>query len=203
MPPPLEIRPLRPTDWPFIEELFGPNGACGGCWCMYWRVPTTRDFRALKGPAARKAFHDLVTSGRAHGLLAFEEGRPVGWCALGPRSDFPLTETKRSYVPPDDAAVYSANCFFIRKDRRSKGIAGKLLAAAVDEARAASAPALEGYPSVPKAGTQQAAAFLYKGTLSMFTRAGFRVVSRRYPGSPLVRLALAPRARKKPTLSTK
>ena len=35
----LTVRPLREDDWPAIEELFGSNGACGGCWCMWWRVP--------------------------------------------------------------------------------------------------------------------------------------------------------------------
>ncbi|MSR63461.1 MAG: hypothetical protein EXS08_13550 [Planctomycetes bacterium] len=34
-PPPLEVRALRPTNWPALEALFG---ACGGCWCMAWRL---------------------------------------------------------------------------------------------------------------------------------------------------------------------
>jgi hypothetical protein len=24
--------------WPALEDLFGKNGAVGGCWCMYWRI---------------------------------------------------------------------------------------------------------------------------------------------------------------------
>ena len=34
----LAIRPLTPDLWPALEDLFGVNGAVGGCWCMYWRI---------------------------------------------------------------------------------------------------------------------------------------------------------------------
>jgi hypothetical protein len=29
----ITIRPLTPDLWPAIEDLFGENGAVGGCWC--------------------------------------------------------------------------------------------------------------------------------------------------------------------------
>ena len=35
----IEVRTLKADDWPVIRRLFGDNGACGGCWCMWWRVP--------------------------------------------------------------------------------------------------------------------------------------------------------------------
>jgi hypothetical protein len=34
----LKILPLTPNLWPALENLFGENGACNGCWCMYWRI---------------------------------------------------------------------------------------------------------------------------------------------------------------------
>ena len=34
----LTVRSLTPDLWPALEDLFGKNGACGGCWCMYWRI---------------------------------------------------------------------------------------------------------------------------------------------------------------------
>ena len=33
------ISPLTPERWNDLEALFGPHGASGGCWCMYWRLP--------------------------------------------------------------------------------------------------------------------------------------------------------------------
>jgi hypothetical protein len=29
---------LTPDLWPALEDLFAGKGACGGCWCMYWRI---------------------------------------------------------------------------------------------------------------------------------------------------------------------
>jgi hypothetical protein len=34
----LTIRPLTPDLWPALEDLFGKDGACNGCWCMYGRI---------------------------------------------------------------------------------------------------------------------------------------------------------------------
>jgi hypothetical protein len=34
----LEVHPLTPERWADFERLFGPRGAYGGCWCMYWRI---------------------------------------------------------------------------------------------------------------------------------------------------------------------
>jgi hypothetical protein len=31
----LTVRPLTTDLWPALEDLFGENGAVGGCWCMY------------------------------------------------------------------------------------------------------------------------------------------------------------------------
>jgi hypothetical protein len=34
----LKIRALTPDLWPQFEVLFGRTGACGGRWCLYWRI---------------------------------------------------------------------------------------------------------------------------------------------------------------------
>ena len=34
----LELKKLTSARWPSLEKLFGKNGACGGCWCMHWRM---------------------------------------------------------------------------------------------------------------------------------------------------------------------
>lgn len=74
--PRLVVRPLERTDWPAIEKLFGERGACGGCWCMAWRL-AQKTWEAQKGEANRRALKKLVTSGRASGVLAFACGEPI------------------------------------------------------------------------------------------------------------------------------
>lgn len=43
----MTIEPLTTRNWGKFEELFGPRGACGNCWCMYYRLSPV-DFREGK-----------------------------------------------------------------------------------------------------------------------------------------------------------
>ena len=43
----LTFYPLTPERWKDFEELFGPRGACGGCWCMWWRLKRS-EFEKLR-----------------------------------------------------------------------------------------------------------------------------------------------------------
>jgi len=74
-----EFHRLTPERWADFEKLFGPRGATGGCWCMWWRL-TGREFDAQKGEGNRRAMKAIVDSGRVPGILAYHEGHPVG-CA--------------------------------------------------------------------------------------------------------------------------
>lgn len=53
---PLTLRPLTPDDFPVVERLFGPNDAASGCWCMFFHLPTGKEWQATRGEAARQAF---------------------------------------------------------------------------------------------------------------------------------------------------
>jgi len=200
--PVIRYRPLAKSDWAKIEALFGANGACAGCWCMFWRAPTRKDWEALRGAKAKAAFRRLVTRGEARGILAFDGDEAVGWCSFGPRSVFPATERMRSYVVADAADVWSVNCFFIRRDHRRQGIARGLLEAAVAEARRAGARKIEGYPTDVRPGTRQADAFVYKGTLGLFEAVGFGETQRLSRASPLVRIDLT-RSRRRAVKSSR
>src|SRR5881628_691771 len=80
----LNIQPLTPGRWDDFVNLFGRNGACAGCWCMWWRLPRAHWVKR-KGGANKKAIRKLVTEGNFPGILAYADGQPVGWCAIGPR----------------------------------------------------------------------------------------------------------------------
>ena len=157
---------------------------------MFWRVPSKKDYDAIRGPKAKRAFRALVVHGGARGVVAFDRKEAVGWCSFGPRRKFPMTETKRAYAVADTGGVWSINCFFVRRDHRGQGIASRLLEAAVQQAGRAGAKCIEGYPSSPSPGTKWAAAWLYKGTVHQFEAAGFREIQRFSKGSPLMRRAL-------------
>jgi GNAT superfamily N-acetyltransferase len=175
------VRPLTPDLWPALEDLFGPLGACSGCWCMYWRIGSA--YRRRPRDKNRAAFRDIVKRGPPPGLLAFDGNVPVGWCQLTPRDDLPWLDRTWRLRRIDEKRVWSISCLYVRKGYRRKGVTSALIAAAVKAAKRANAPALEAYPldadKTPSAsGT---------GFESTFARAGFRTVARHVPPRPIMR----------------
>lgn len=184
----VEVHPVTPARWADLEALFGPRGAVGGCWCMYWRL-RAKDYEAGLGDENRAALHALVAAGREPGLLAYVAGQPAGWCSLGPRETFPRFARSRTLQPIDDRPVWSIVCFFVDRRFRRRGLMGALLQAAVAYAREHGARIVEGYPIDP--GEQRyAEVYSWTGYLDAFRAAGFVEVARRSEKRPIMRLHL-------------
>jgi GNAT superfamily N-acetyltransferase len=191
----LDIRPLTPKRIADLATLFDQGGDPKWCWCSYFRVrgrdwtnATPAENRELLSAAARRRHH-------APGLVAYDEGSAVGWVSLGPRDDYERLAYSKVLAPVDGAPVWSIVCFVVGRRSRGQGVAGELLGAAVDYARAHGATTLEAYPAEVPTGERIASASAYQGTLGMFKRAGFKVVERRRLNAasrprPIVRLAL-------------
>jgi len=187
----LNVRPLTTDLWPALENLFGPRGACNGCWCMYWRIGPAyhkRD-RSLN----KKEFRAIVKAGPPPGLLAFDGDLPVGWCQITPRSDLPQLDKLKRLRRVDEVPVWSISCFYVRIGYRRRGVTTALINAAVKFARAAGAPAVEAYPL----DAEQTGSSSWTGYASNFLRAGFREVTRRDAPRPILRKAIRPSMRPK------
>lgn len=189
----VEILPLSPARWPDLVELFGEKGACAGCWCMYPRL-SGREWRT-RHAGNRRALQRLVRSGPPPGLLAFTDGRPVGWIAIAPRAEYRRLERSKVLAPVDERPVWSVPCFFVAKGARGAGLTVKLLRAACTWAAGRGATLVEGYPIEPRA--RMPAAFAWHGLAASFRAAGFREVLRRSPIRPIMRRAV--RARRAPS----
>ena len=178
----LVIRPLTPELWPALEDLFGPNGASSGCWCMWWRIGSAY-VRVANRKKNHTAFRRIVKKGPPPGLLAFDGEMPVGWCQVTPRTALPHLEGSRTLVRVDDVPVWSVSCFYIRRGHRKQGVMTALIAAAVNFAKQNGAPALEAYPWDGK----RSAAGAYTGLRSAFAKHGFAEVARPKPDRPIMR----------------
>lgn len=183
---------LTPDLWPALEGLFGKNGACGGCWCQWWRVERGgKLWEEVKGAKNKRSLAAQVKAGQALGVLAFEGEQPVGWCAFGPRADFPRLERTRAYKHADTAGVWCINCFFIARSHRGRGVARGLLGATLKAMRKRKVRRVEAYPvTATQDGKRLASSFAWTGPLSIFSEQGFEEVQRLAPTKPLVRLDL-------------
>jgi len=186
--PMLSFHHLTTERWADFEKLFGANGACGGCWCMWWKL-ATRDFDRMKGEANRQAQQGIVSSGTVPGILAYAGNEPVGWCAVEPRGNYPRLARSRVMAPVDQAEVWSITCFFVNKRYRRQGLTVQLLGAVTEYVKAQGGKILEGYPVEPKDG-RLPAAFAYTGLASAFSQAGFVEVARRSATRPIFRLRM-------------
>jgi GNAT superfamily N-acetyltransferase len=185
----LIFKPLTRERWKDLEELFGARGACGGCWCMWWKLPRAQ-YNRQKGEGNRKALRAIVTRGEPPGILAYRGGTPVGWCALGPRDSYPALERSRVLARVDGEPVWSVVCFFIARGCRGQGLTRELIAAAARLARKKGARILEGYP-VEASGARTPDAFAFTGLSTAFLAAGFTEAARRSPRRAVYRLLLS------------
>ena len=181
----LVVRALTPSRLAALEELFGPKGGCGGCWCMWWRFPASV-YERQKGEANHDSLRDLVARRRPVGVLGYLGRRAVGWCAIAPRADLPRLDASRVLAPVDDEPVWSVGCFLIARDVRGSGHSVALLEGALEFATSKGARWVEGYGHDPGP-ERYSATFAWTGFAETFRRAGFVEVARRSPKRPIFR----------------
>ena len=192
--PAIDVHPLTPDLFPDLATLFDEGGDAKWCWCTYFRF-RGRDWSNSTAAGNRAALEELTERALAPGLVAYRDGRAVGWVSLAPREDYERLTSSKILAPLDDVPVWSLVCFVVSRRARGQGVAGRLLDAAIEYAREQGATTLEAYPVEVPEGERIPAANAYHGTLTMFERAGFTVVERRQwnattPVRPIVRRAL-------------
>ncbi len=178
---------LSKQTWPDFERLFLKQGVVGDgwwCWCMYHQRPLslpeikqqrTRAERAVRNRCEKR---ELVEKGCAHGILVYAKGEPVGWCQYGPREELPRVDNSSKYRRLDfedgKDRSWRITCFVVDKEHRQRGVATAGLKAALEAIRKKGGGLVEAYP-VSK--TDQGSNYLYSGTVTMFERAGFKMVA--------------------------
>jgi GNAT superfamily N-acetyltransferase len=184
----LEIHPLTAERWSDLEVLFGLHGADGGCWCMYWRLPRSQ-FDAGRGEPNRQAFKKIVEAGKPVGLLAYADGKAVGWLAVAPRDEYPTMDHSRVIKRVDKKKVWSISCFYTLTGYRRRGVTLALIEAAKNFVRKQKGTVLEGYPIVPRSEKVDCGS-AYTGILSAYQKAGFKEVARYSDTRPIMRFEL-------------
>ena len=186
-----DFEPLTAARWDAFAKLFGPKGACAGCWCMWWRLPK-KTFDAQRGDGNRKALQSIVREGRPPGVIALRDGLAVGWCAIAPRSEYTRLSSARVLKPIDDEPVWSITCLFVEKDHRRKGLSVALIEAAVRWAASEGATTIEAYPIDPRGGSM-ADTFAFHGLPRAYEKARFTVAARPSDARVIMRRKVRPR----------
>lgn len=182
----LTFEPLNKVNWARFVQLFGNNGACGNCWCMYYRLNKADYLEGKADNGNKEAMQKLVWGNYPTGILGFYEGQPIAWCAFAPREHFIKLEKSRVHKRIDNQPVWSIPCFFIARSFRRQGISVELLKGVIRYARENGIKIIEAYPTIPTTETLPDS-FAWIGLYKSFERAGFEIVDRTSKNRPMVR----------------
>ena len=182
----LTFEPLSLKNWPKFVQLFGPRGACGHCWCMYYRLSKPDYLEGKANNGNKEAMQNLVMNNFPTGILGFYDGIPVAWCAFAPREHFIKLERSRVHKRIDDQEVWSVPCFFVAKAFRRQGLTVELLKGVIRYAKGNGIKIIEAYPTIPTKETLPDS-FAWIGLYKSFERAGFEIADRSSKNRPMVR----------------
>ncbi len=184
--PKYPTRSLTVDAWPDFEWLFTQGNGWDFCSCMAlqrdWPLRPRCRTRAEQSAVNRRAKHDLLRQGRAHGVLVYADDEPIGWCQYGTRDELPVLDRPRGrFAKPrnDDlpAEDWRITCFVVAKPYRRQGVATAALRAAVDAIRGHGGGIVEAYPLDPATsagwGPGTRVDYGHFGTVSMFEAASF------------------------------
>jgi len=182
----LTFEPLTKKNWNNFVQLFGERGACGNCWCMYYRLVKSDYLEGKAGDGNRDAMKELVWNGKPAGILAIYEGQAIAWCAFAPREDFIKLAKSRVHKRIDDEQVWSIPCLFVNKHFRRHGVSEALIKGVVRYAKENDIKIIEAYPTIPTT-EKLPDPYAWIGFYKSFERAGFRIVDRTSKNRPMVR----------------
>lgn len=166
----IEVRPA--TKFQDVKVMIGPKRPDASvCWCLSYRLISSKENRELVGPARGERVRRLVRQNPPPGVLAYDGDEVVGWSAVHPRADTSFARNRK--IPHvDDLEVWSVWCIRVRPGHRGEGISHHLLAGAVEFARDHGAPVIEGYP-LDNMGARIDLTMAYVGSRRLFEKAGF------------------------------
>jgi GNAT superfamily N-acetyltransferase len=167
----MELQPLTPARFGDLAALFDTTAVTRNCHCTWFLLREPELTRVWEAGGSRECFEEFTSSAAAPtGVLAYDSGQPVGWCAIGARSWYPRLAVARAWRGGDPEA-WVVTCFYIRRQARHSGLSGSLLTAAVALARENGASAVEAAPRAD--GVKTSGGDGYVGFESTFRTCGF------------------------------
>lgn len=185
--PSYTVVPANGASWADLAAVFGVRGPAARCWCQRYKLARGETFVSCPPEDRADRLREQTNaghpgSGTTSGLVAYAEGKPVGWCAVEPRTEYHGLVRNASMAAWSgrdedraDPGVWAVTCVLVSAGHRRRGVSRALVRAAVEHARKAGARVLEGYPMTTGSAVSEE---LQPGVLSTFLDAGFVEVHR-------------------------
>jgi GNAT superfamily N-acetyltransferase len=147
----------------FDNVAFADNPDWSDCYCSLYH------FSHQGKEESRRNASGLIAEGKINGFLAYDDGKPVGWCNAARRGNYPGLHWLMGPGPDVWERVGSIVCFVVAPTHRNQGVAALLLNAACKKFSEEGLEWAEAYPVK----APPSAAYNFPGPLSMYLKAGF------------------------------
>ena len=151
MAPTFTTKELSTRTWPDYVRFFSQGNGWDHCACTApqgFRPPKDVRKWADKRDWNLEVKCRLVEERRAHGILVYTGGEPVGWCQFGPANELPIREGGRRTRLFDEGEErrWKITCFCTMPDHTQQGVAGVGLRAALRAIATKGGGVVEAYP---------------------------------------------------------
>ena len=175
----VKLTPDRLEDylWFFENRAHADNDMWATCYCIDYCSDANADADLQDIRVRRQHAIDYVNCGIIQGYLAYEDGRPVGWCNANRKADcMECVGWREISSEPHDREeaenVKSVFCFTVDPDKRGRGIAEALLRRVIADGAEEGYTAVEGYPNRGESDMY----YSYVGPLKLYEKLGFAIV---------------------------
>ena len=167
-----DVTPHRVADYQsfFDHDAFRDFPGWQSCYCMEThRTQTDEEWAVRTAADNRRDMTQSLRKGGVTALLAYVDGKPVGWCNYGETTRLNGVMHRFGLNAAEQQGVGSLACFVIAAPYRRHGVASALLESALERLRARGVATAEAYPVKELKSAQSN----YRGPLSMYLQAGF------------------------------
>ena len=164
----------------FDHRAFLEDKNWDGCYCQFYlNTPEQNDVEINKSKTNRASACSRVETGVMDGYLAYEGDKVVGWCAAGSSLMYPG-------LPGAEETIARILCFNVDPELRGQGLSGKMLDLILDDLSSRGFESAEAAPNKDSYSIKS-----YRGSIDMFTKRGFEMVTELGDGFVLVRKHLS------------
>ncbi|MFI7062168.1 GNAT family N-acetyltransferase [Kribbella sp. NPDC050124] len=173
----VDVRAAGPDSWQDVAGVMGERGDPARCFCQYFRLRGKQWNSATQTSNRSDLREQVCHSDIPPGVLAYDDGAPVGWCAVAPRTAYPRVIASPNWRT-DQPDAWVITCFVVPVGHRRQGIAGDLALGAAAFAQSYGASHVEACAVDVDKVDRTSSADLYRGPLTVFLSAGFTEINR-------------------------